>query len=101
MSQPDSTRYSEDMPTKRRAVNPATIIVEIAQDGAARVRECPPGVVVMLVESRERPEEDPSPTSTQRKRCIGAGRRDGSQSEQVPQQRENVEIHEIPVEFPG
>lgn len=52
------------------------VIVEITQDGAARIRECPPGVVVMMVESRERPEQEVCPTAPQqRKRSIGAGKR--------------------------
>lgn len=83
------------------------VIVEIDQDGAVRIRECPPGVVVMVVdrqvvESGERSEQDSSPAPPeQRKRSIGAGRREGTQPEQHQQSSTDTGVREIPVEFPG
>lgn len=81
------------------------VIVEITQDGAARIGQCPPGVVVMIVESAERSEQELSPTSSNhlphQKRSIGAGKRRGLPGTAAHREEEDIEVYAVPVKFPG
>lgn len=80
-----------------------TVIVEIDQRGAVRIRECPPSVVVMMVEGfpGERPEEVSPAEERPRKRSIGAGKRQRSQPTPRREPDTPTRVREIPVEFPG
>lgn len=93
----------QTMCEQKYSLDEQTVIVEIDQDGAVRIMECPPGVVVMVVEGvpGERPGEETSPAPPeQRKRSIGAGKREGTQPEQQWGPSPYTGVREIPVKFP-
>lgn len=90
-----------------REAEPATqademaVIVEIEKDGTARIRQCPPGIVVMVAHQGEITDEDDQETQPHRKRSMAAGRRNGAHSAPEPGGGSLAGVCQIPVEFPG
>lgn len=70
------------------------VIVEVGREGA-RIREAPPDVLVMVVESRE--------ISEGGRRSVAAGGRAGGDGllSLAPEDRAPVRVRQIPVSFPG
>lgn len=98
----DVQQLEDTEPSEQKAPGPPgpqAVIVEIGPEGGVRIRECPPHVTVMVVESTESAGriDDPSRPA---KRSIGAGRRNGARDlsrERPPQRR--PDIREIAVRF--
>ena len=76
------------------------VIVEIEKDGAARIRQCPPGVVVVVAHRSEITDEDDQ-EEHHRKRSMAAGKRNGAKNAPELDTGSLAGIRQIPVEFPG
>lgn len=81
-------------PANDEQQQPRAVVVELSGDGSARIREAPPDVLVMIVESKEIAADGSS-------RSVAAGGRGEFLASEIGTADNRPIPQQIPVSFPG